>query len=151
MQKLLIALMAALLMSGTASASERTDVMSVVHEFIDGLNRNDEKAALAACAPETSIIDDFAPHVWNGPQACNRWASDFDADSSAQGVTDGIVTLLAPHRVDITADRAYVVVRANYAYKLKGKPIHENGSTFTVALQKGKEGWRITAWAWSRS
>jgi hypothetical protein len=50
----------------------------------------------------------------------------------------------------VTADRAYIVVPATYAYKQKGKPMKESGSTLTLALQKGATGWRITGWAWSK-
>jgi hypothetical protein len=38
------------------------------------------------------------------------------------GITDGVVTLSNPSHVDISADRAYVVIPANYTFKQKGKP-----------------------------
>jgi hypothetical protein len=63
------------------------------------------------------------------------------------GRRDGIVTLRNPSHVDITADRAYVVVPSNYTFKRNGKPVKEVGSTFTFALHKGQTGWRITGWA----
>jgi hypothetical protein len=53
--------------------------------------------------------------------------------------------------LDVTADRAYVVVPADYTYKQKGKAMKQTGSILTVALQKGSAGWRITGWAWSRN
>ena len=61
------------------------------------------------------------------------------------------MTLGAPKHVAVTGDRAYVVVPADYAYKQKGKPVKEIASLFTVALQKGAAGWRITAWSWSKN
>jgi len=64
-------------------------------------------------------------------------------------ITDPVVTLQKPRHVQVTGDRAYVVVPANYDYKQKGKKMSQKGSTFTVALQKGPAGWRITAWTWS--
>ena len=67
------------------------------------------------------------------------------------GSPDGIVTLGEPRHVDVTGDRAYVVVPADYAYKMKGEPAQETGSTLTVALQKGAAGWRITGWAWTKN
>ena len=51
--------------------------------------------------------------------------------------------------IDITADRAYVVVPATYSYKEKGPPVTEPGSIWTLALKKGEAGWRITGWAWT--
>jgi hypothetical protein len=46
--------------------------------------------------------------------------------------------------------RAYVVVPANFTYKMKGKPMKETGSIMTVSLRKGDGGRRITAWSWAR-
>lgn len=53
--------------------------------------------------------------------------------------------------MDITADRAYVVVPADYGYKQKGKAVKETGSLLTVALQKGAAGWRIAGWSWTKN
>ena len=51
-----------------------------------------------------------------------------DADAKKNGITNGIVTLGAPLHVDVTADRAYVVVPANYKFQQKGKSVQETGS-----------------------
>jgi hypothetical protein len=61
-----------------------------------------------------------------------------------------MVTIGQPRHIDITADRAYVVVPANYTFKKKGKLVKETGSILTLALQRGEAGWRITAWAWAK-
>ncbi|MGD1098644.1 MAG: nuclear transport factor 2 family protein [Bryobacteraceae bacterium] len=150
MQKIFIALVVAVLAAGPAVSSEKTDVMVPVHQFVDGFNKGDVKTAVAACADQTSIIDEFPPHEWHGAGACTNWANDYDADSKKNGITDGIVTLSEPRHIDITADRAYVVVPANYTFKKKGKLVKETGSMFTFALQKGEAGWRITGWAWAK-
>jgi hypothetical protein len=136
--------------AGAAFASQQSDVMATVHQFIDGFNKGDTKNALAACASPASIIDEFPPHEWQGATACADWASAYATEAKKDGITDGIVALGKPWRVDVTGSRAYVVVPANYTYKLHGKPLTESGSTFTVALRKLPEGWRITGWAWSR-
>ena len=121
-----------------------------VHQFVDGFNKGDIKSALAACAEQTSIIDEFPPHEWHGAGACSTWANDYDADAKKNGITDGIVTLGNPRHVDITGDRAYVVVPANFTYKQKGKPAKETGSMLTISLQKAAAGWRMTGWAWTK-
>ena len=150
MRKIIVALAVAALAAGPAAATEKTDVMMPVHQFVDGFNKGDIKAALAACADQTSIIDEFPPHEWHGPGACSTWANDFDADAKKNGITDGKVTLGNPRHVDITADRAYVVVPTTYTFKQKGKAAKETGSTLTLALQKVAAGWRITGWAWTK-
>jgi ketosteroid isomerase-like protein len=136
--------------AGPIAASQESDVMATVNQFIDALNRNDSKAALAACATQASIIDEFPPHEWEGPNACEDWATAYAAENKKDGITDGIVTLGTPWHVDVNRDRAYVIVPATYTYKEHGTPKAERDSIFTVALRRLAAGWRITGWAWSK-
>ena len=151
MNRKLAVLAVAVLAAAPAFASDSTDAMAAVHQFIDGFNKGDTKTALAACAEQTSIIDEFAPYEWHGAGACTNWANDFDADAKKNAITDGRVTLGKPRHVDVAGDHAYIVVPASYAYKVKGKPAKEAGSLMTLSLQKGAAGWRITGWAWSKN
>jgi ketosteroid isomerase-like protein len=149
MSKAILALTIALLAVSTAAASEKAAVMTVVQHWVDGFNSGDSKAMNAACADETSIIDDFPPHEWHGAGACERWKTDFDAWVKNNGATDILALVMKPRHVDVTADRAYVVVPASLSFELKGKSVNERGSVFTLALQKATAGWRITGWAWA--
>lgn len=136
---------------GSISSPERTAVMAVVNQFTDAFNKGDTKSAAATCAEQTSIIDEFPPHEWHGAGGCAKWMADYDADAKKNGITDGNVKLSTPKHVDVTADRAYVVVPADYTYKMKGKPVKETASLLTVALQKSTSGWKITGWSWSKN
>jgi len=149
MRKLLIALAVAVL-AVSAAASDKTDAVASVQQFVDSFNKGDARTAAAACADQASIIDEFPPHEWHGAGACSKWMEDFDTDAQKNEITDGKVTLGNPRHIDVTADRAYVVVPANYTYKKKGKSMKETGSMLTVALQKGESGWRITGWSWTK-
>ncbi len=150
MPKVLVALAAVILAAAPNALAQQKDVMAPVHQFVDGFNKGDTKSALAACADQTSIIDEFPPHEWHGAGACAKWADDYDANAKKDGITDGMVILGKPRHVDVTGDLAYVVVPANYRFKQKGKPVAEIGSMLTVALQKGPAGWRMTAWTWTK-
>ena len=132
-----------------ASASDRSAAIAAAHQFLEGFNVGDTKRALAACAPSTSIVDEFAPHTWSGANACARWADAYNANAAANGITDGLVTLGAPAEADITGDVAYLVFPAKYAYKQHGRPVLESDSAFTVVLSKMGGRWRIVAWTWS--
>jgi hypothetical protein len=149
-QKTFLALAALMLIATPAAASDKTDVVKVMQQFVDGLNKGDLKMALGACADQASIIDEFPPHEWHGAGACGKWAEDFDADAKKNGITDGVVTLHEARHVDVNADRAYAVVPADYTFKMKGKEVKETRATLTAALQKGPAGWRIIAWTWSK-
>jgi ketosteroid isomerase-like protein len=151
MHSMMMAISLILFAQGTTSSADQKAVIAVVNQFTDAFNKGDTKAAAAVCAEQTSIIDEFPPHEWNGAGGCGKWMADFDADAKKNGITDGNVKLAAPKHVDVTADRAYIVVPADYSYKQKGKPVKETGSLLTVALQKGAAGWRITGWSWSKN
>ena len=113
-------------------------------------NKGDVAAAAASCAEQTSIIDEFAPYEWHGAGACARWMGDYDADAKRNAITGGVVTLGAPRHVDVSGDRAYLVVPADYAYAKKGKPVKEVASTLTIALTKSAGGWKMTGWTWAK-
>jgi hypothetical protein len=74
---------------------------------------------------------------------------DLDAFDKANDITAGAVTLGKPRHIDITAQRAYIVVPVSYTFTMKSKSMKQSGSVLTAFLQKGASGWRVTAWAWS--
>ena len=150
MRKFLLASALALpaLMTAHAIASETTDVMTPVHQFVDGFSKGDMKSAVAACADEASVIDDFPPHAWQGAGACANWANGFDALAKKEGIADARIVLGKARHVDVADDRAYVVVPVTLVYTKEGKSKKLPGM-FTAALHKETGGWRIAAWAWA--
>ena len=145
MKQLFFLVILLMVTAGSGVASDQAAVMVTVHQFIDG----DPATAIAACADETSIIDEFPPYLWLGPGACARWSKDYHADLKKHGITDGLVTIGQPRHVDVAGDHAYVVVPASYSWKRNGMPMKETGSTFTATLKRSAAGWRITGWTWS--
>ena len=150
MRKLLVVVGVMMLASVMAAASEQSDVMTPVHQFVNGFNKGDAKTALAACADQASIIDDFPPYRWSGAAACSDWAQAYDAWAKQHGVTDGVVTLGRARGIEVVGDQACVVVPADFTYKQNGKPMKETGATWTLVLHKGASGWLISAWTWSK-
>jgi len=150
MLKTLLAAVMVASLHAQAPGPAQSAVVAVIHQFVDGFNKGDTKSVISTCADQTSILDEFSPYEWHGAGACAKWVSDFEIDAKKNGITDGAVTLSKPSHVDITADRAYVVIPADYAFKQKGKPVKESGSIITLTLQKGQAGWRITGWAWAK-
>jgi hypothetical protein len=133
------------------SSPEATAVMSAVHAFVSGFNAGDTQAALAVCADAMSIVDEFPPYEWNGSGACLKWIRDYGEDARRNGISDGVVTIHDPRHVDVVGDRAYVVLTADYTYLMQGARMREEGSTFTFALHKPRDAWRITGWCWSKN
>src|SRR5262245_28854005 len=129
MRKVSLVLALSILAAASAVADDKTDVMKVVNQFIDGFNKGDVKSDVATCADEASIIDEFPPYEWHGAGACSKWAADFDADAKKNDITPGAVTLGKTRHVFVTGDRAYVVVPTEYAYKQKGRAVTQKNST----------------------
>lgn len=129
--------------------AQSSEVMKSINQFVDGFNKGDVKSAVAACAEQTSIIDEFPPHEWHGTNSCLNWANDYEADAKKNGITDGVVNLGKPKHLDINGENAFVVIPSNYIYKKKGKLIKQIGSAFTFALHKESSGWKITGWSWA--
>lgn len=150
MHKILIAFTLSMLTAASCAGSEASDVMMPIQQFADGFNKGDPKAAFAVCLDDIGIIDEVPPHEWHGAGASSKWLADFDADAKKNGITDTVVALHKPRHVDVTQDRAYVVVPADYTYKQNGKPMKEKNSILTIALQKTGAGWRIAAWTWAK-
>src|SRR6186713_1605024 len=116
-----VALLITMLGAGPAAATEQDNVMKVVRQWVDGLNKGDTRTAIAACAPETAIVDEFPPHEWHGEGTCAKWVALLQAYNKKIGLTEPIVTLKPTRRVDVNGDSAYVVVPADFTFKENGK------------------------------
>jgi len=142
-------LLASLATLATAATSAPNDPSAPIRQFIDGFNSGDTKSAYASyAAGEISIVDEFAPHRWLGPNAAHRWAAAYDRHAAATGVTDGHVSYREPTRTEVEGAVAYVVMPTLYTYKEHGKPMVEEGQ-ITVTLRNGAGGWKITGWTWA--
>jgi ketosteroid isomerase-like protein len=130
--------LAVALAAAPALASEKAGVMAAVKQFDNSFNIGDAKSLAATCSAQAIIIDDFPPHVWQGATTCHDWLNDLNAFGKKNGITDTIVTLHKPLHVDVSGDRAYVVVPTKYTYKMNGKRVVESGSIWTLALQKNR-------------
>ena len=138
----------ALLMANPAAASDKDAVAAVVKQYTQAFNNNDRKALSSSCTDNAVVIDDFAPHLWQGANACGNWWNDFAATAKKQGIVNGMLTLGDAWHLYVTGDRAYAVYPARFTYKMNGKPVAEQG-VWTFALQKLAAGWRIAGWGWA--
>ena len=97
----------------------------------------------AACDDPMSILDGLPPHVWHGPTASEDWHRDVTIAGDREGATGYFVTLGEPRHVNVTGDRAYVVVPATMTFRVHGEQVTQSGSTITVALRRLAAEWRI--------
>ena len=132
-----------------AAAIDTAAVMQPVHEFVASFNKGDATTTDAGCSHVTSIIDDFPPHEWHGAEACQSWMRSYRLYTRANGLAEMIITLGSPRHVDVAADRAYVVVPANYTINIHGRLVNKTNSIVTFALEKSGTVWHISGWSWA--
>lgn len=147
--RIAILVLTAALAATPALASDTADIAATVNKYNDSFNKGDTATFASLCSAQTIIIDDFAPHAWQGANACMDWANALMANDKAAGITNEKVTLGKTWHVSATGDRGYAVYTTTYTYKLKGKPTTEHG-VWTFALHKQAQGWRIAGWAWAQ-
>jgi hypothetical protein len=127
-----------------------SDPLAAVQKYIDAFNRGDDEGMSAMFSLPGSILDGMPPHLWLGPTASQDWYRDVLIEGEQHGASQYFVTLGECLHHNITGDSAYVVVPATMTFKVQGQQVTQVGATFTVALRKLAEGWRIAAWAWAK-
>ncbi|MGZ5987249.1 MAG: nuclear transport factor 2 family protein [Caulobacteraceae bacterium] len=132
----------------TAAMAASPQVEAPIRQFIDAFNKGDIKGAAATHLASVSIIDEVAPHIWQGPNGFMAWAGDLMADAKARGQTGNTVKLGAVKREVISGETAYVIMAATYSYAQKGVAMREPAQ-MTYALKKTAEGWKIAGWSWT--
>lgn len=135
MKKLAAVMAVAVFASGAASASDKTDAMAVVVKWVDAFNKGDGKTGSSYCADAASIIDDFAPHVWQGSGACASWYKDYAAFAAKAQITDASVALGKARHFDIDSGYAYLVTPTTLTYTKAGKPVTDK-ALVTMSLKK---------------
>jgi len=144
-----MALLAVVLCTPGVIPAGQEDVSAPIRQFIDGFNTGNVQAAFATYASGVvTIVDEFAPHLWSGPDAAHQWADAYEKHAQATGVTDGKVTYGEPTRTEVEGDVAYVVMPTVYLYKEHGKLLREEGE-MTVVLNREAGGWKIRSWTWT--
>ena len=112
-----IFVMAFVCAAASAARSEMTEPMEAVRQYVDAFNKGDVEAMAANCPNATSVLDGLAPHVWQGPTACRDWYRDVLGAGAREGASEYFITLDQPRHVDVTDDRAYVVVPATIDFQ----------------------------------
>ncbi|KUI19617.1 hypothetical protein AU193_13150 [Mycobacterium sp. GA-1285] len=126
------------------------DPLAAVHRYIAAFNNGDVAEMASAFDSAGTILDGMAPHVWQGATAAQDWYRDVMAESAHLGASDYVVAVGAPVHNSVSDGSAYLVLPATMTFSLRGTQVTQDGAFFTVALRRGPQDWRITAWAWTK-
>jgi len=124
-------------------------VLAPIKQLTEGFNGNAPAKIAGAHVASPIILDEFAPYAWSGPAAILGWGGDFARFAAAKGVISGVVQINDPSVAEVNGDHAYVVSPSVITFKTKDGQI-KNAGSFTFALVKSADGWKIQSWAYSR-
>jgi ketosteroid isomerase-like protein len=123
----------------SVKASDHSDVMEVVRRWTDAFSQHSFTKHAAPCASDAVVIDDFQPHVWQGPAACSRWFMAFEAWASRSQVTGSVIRLGQIRHLEVAARFAYLVAPVTLSYSKGGTPTDSAG-IITMTLHKAAAG-----------
>ncbi len=144
-----LSLLIAFAFVGPAVASDKSDVLAVVHQWADSYNKGDIKTTAATCADEAIIIDDFPPYEWKGSGACSAWIDSFSAWAKQSNLSFDHAEIAKVRHIEITGDAAYVPTLLIFAVKNKDGVVEAEKGNWTLVLKKSNGVWRITGWSWT--
>jgi hypothetical protein len=130
----------------TMAAGDDAAVMATINGFNDALNS--QKPTGPYLAASQTAIDEFAPYHWSGSTGVQDWATAFGGFMQKGGITEPLLKLGQPSRIEHDGAHAYAIVPAEFTFKQKGQTMHEHGS-FAFALDEAPDGWKIASFSWS--
>jgi hypothetical protein len=144
-----VALAAVLVVAGPAGAAPPADpaLAALPAKMVAALIADDATTLRATCAPSSTVIDEFAPYSWSGPDACVRWAAAFKVFAAHMKMSGFKGTVAPKPFTDVTGNHAYVVAKVTFAATMAAKPMSEQG-TWTFVVAKSGTAWKITSLAW---
>jgi hypothetical protein len=132
---------------GSAAPPPDPALAALPAKMLTALVAGDVATIRSSCAPSSTVIDEFSPYSWSGPDACIRWAAAFKAFATQMKMS-GFKGMVAPKPfIDVTGNRAYVVGNVTFHATMSGTAISEQG-TWTLVLMKSGAAWKITSLAW---
>lgn len=146
---MLLAAVSVIAWTTSAQAGPAEDATAVVTTWLDKFNAGDADAFYAAHADGALIVDEFAPHIWGGPQSAQRWLADYMKDAEAKGISGGRVDYdKTPIQANSDGKSAYVVLPTTYRFTQKDAKMAGKGSMTIVLTRSGKD-WKIASWTYS--
>lgn len=147
-RQVLLFLLATAAIAVPASASPAEDATAAVTTWLDKFNAGDIAAFNAGHAPNAVIVDEFAPYLWTGANASQRWLNDYAKNASAGGITNGRVDYAAPIQASADGSGAYLVLPTIYRMQQGGKAKSAAG-TMTFVMTRAGDEWKIASWTYS--
>lgn len=124
------------------TAAMMVPVEKIAHFIATG----DETDLSAFADSGVMIVENFAPYLFEGPDAVKRWADGMRTHTAA---TDALAYEFAP-AIDFSTDgnRAYFSLPTNWTGRAGASPFSEDGGWSFVLVKQGAD-WRVLSYGWS--
>jgi ketosteroid isomerase-like protein len=153
MKALGLILFAAALAAPASAAQTRgpeAEVTAVVDAALSAPLQGDMARFRDQYAPDCVFVDEFAPFLWTGPNALDRWLTSGGQMYQETEHRDGKAAFGPPLYVYVRGDRAFVVEPVKGEATIRGKPYAQQGAfAFSLARTGGR--WKITSQTWTKA
>jgi hypothetical protein len=145
---LVAALVAVFALSSTAMADDQpTPEMMVPVEKIAHFIANADDGDLSAFASQdVVIVENFAPYVFNGPNAVQRWAEGMR--SHVKALNTLVHRFGAAQNFSTSGDRAYFSLPTQWTGRAGAQGFIEDGG-WSFVLVKEHGAWRVLGYGWA--
>jgi hypothetical protein len=112
------------------------------------MERSDSAEPPDVFSSETTIVENFAPYVFEGQNAGERWWRRFCEHAVAGELRDLRASFEAAQDFAQHGDRAFFTLPTRWTGIAGGKRFQERGGWAFVLVREGGE-WRIRCYAWA--
>ena len=124
------------------------DIASTVSTFVDEVNSGRIEAALARFTNDVTIVEDFAPYRWQGPDGGSQWLTAMAANAERSGVTAVEMDLGMAQRIEVEGATGYAIFAGTVLLEGVDQTLRETG-LLTFALERHSDQWLISAMTWT--
>jgi len=117
--------------------------IEAVARFMETRDRSHLRGAFVTRG--ATIVENFSPHVFSGPDGLRRWATGFLEHARSQS---GLRARFGrPQDMSVDDGRAFVTLPTTWSGRDGGRRFRETGA-WTFVLERTRGRWRIAAYAW---
>ena len=108
-----------------------------------------DRTLLSAFAPTgVVIIENFAPHLFEGPTAVERWSQTILRWHQPPTTLVLKHSFGAPQELRVQGDEAFVSLPTYWSISEDGETIEEDGG-WAFVLARHADGWKVRAYGWA--
>ncbi|MGH7018023.1 MAG: nuclear transport factor 2 family protein [Caulobacteraceae bacterium] len=131
-------------------AAAKAEVAATVEAALDAGRAGDIRKVQEEYAPDCIFVDEWAPFLWTGPGAFERYMASGAQMFRETQRHDIAITSDPPSFVYVSADHAWLIERVGETSIVEGKPYQAKGwLAFTLERLGGR--WKITSQTCTKS